>query len=417
MKAKGLIAAGGEATRLGELTRVVNKHLLPVGAWPMIFYPLQLLELAGVHEVMIVTGQGHAGQLIDLLGNGQMSNRGASTPLFDLDLTYKVQVEAGGIAQVVGMAESFAGGDDLIVCLGDNIFEYAEADAIRSFVEGDDGAAVFVKEVPDPERFGVVVYGDDGRVVDVVEKAGVVDLRYPSPPSNDAVVGLYAYSPDVFDVIRGLEPSVARRARDHRRQPALRRAGHARVPSRPRLVGGRRHAGVAARDRRADRPYGREQGRAVIDGLLRIPLQRFEDERGWFMELRRESALPKPTKQTNVSFSKRGVIRGLHYHERGQDDLFVCLQGTARVVVLDRESGETFTEDIGDENPVAIYVPGRNAHGFEALTDLFFCYHVTEEYDPANPDEQGICWADPRVKHLWSTESPTLSPRDLAACT
>jgi glucose-1-phosphate thymidylyltransferase len=207
MKAKGLIAAGGEATRLGELTRVVNKHLLPVGAWPMIFYPLQLLELAGVHEVMIVTGQGHAGQLIDLLGNGQMSNRGASTPLFDLDLTYKVQVEAGGIAQVVGMAESFTGGDDLIVCLGDNIFEYAEADAIRSFVEGDDGAAVFVKEVPDPQRFGVVVYGDDGRVVDVVEKAGVVDLRYPSPPSNDAVVGLYAYSPDVFDVIRGLKPS------------------------------------------------------------------------------------------------------------------------------------------------------------------------------------------------------------------
>ena len=117
------------------------------------------------------------------------------------------------------------------------------------------------------------------------------------------------------------------------------------------------------------------------------------------MELRRESALPKPTKQTNVSFSRRGVIRGLHYHERGQDDLFVCLQGTARVVVLDRETGETFTEDIGDENPVAIYVPGRNAHGFEALTDLFFCYHVTEEYDPANPDEQGICWADPRVKH------------------
>ena len=107
----------------------------------MIFYPLQLLQLAGVREVMIVTGQGHAGQLIDLLGNGRMSNRGASTPLFDLDLTYKVQVEAGGIAQVVGMAESFAGGDDLIVCLGDNIFEYAEADAIRSFVEGDDGAA------------------------------------------------------------------------------------------------------------------------------------------------------------------------------------------------------------------------------------------------------------------------------------
>lgn len=207
MRVKGLIAAGGEATRLGELTRVVNKHLLPVGGRPMIYYPLELLQLAGVREVMIVTGQGHAGQLIDLLGDGQMSERGTSTPLFDLDLTYKVQTAAGGIAQVVGMAESFAGDDDLVVCLGDNLFEYAEATAIRAFADGDDGAAVFVKDVPDPERFGVVVYDADGRVVDVVEKAGVVDLRYPSPPSSDAVVGLYCYSPDVFDVIRGLEPS------------------------------------------------------------------------------------------------------------------------------------------------------------------------------------------------------------------
>jgi glucose-1-phosphate thymidylyltransferase len=207
MNAKGLIAAGGEATRLGELTRVVNKHLLPVGGWPMIYYPLQLLQLAGVHEVLIVTGQGHAGQVIDLLGDGRLSTRGSSEPLFDLDLTYKVQVEAGGIAQVVAMAESFAGDDDLVVCLGDNIFEYAEAEAIQAFVAADDGAAVFVKEVPAPERFGVVLYGEDGRVSDVVEKAGVVDLRYPSPPSNDAVVGLYCYSPDVFEVIRGLTPS------------------------------------------------------------------------------------------------------------------------------------------------------------------------------------------------------------------
>ena len=207
MSVKGLIAAGGEATRLGELTRIVNKHLLPVGQWPMIYYPLQLLQLAGVEEVLIVTGQGHAGQLIDSLGNGRLNRRGTDDPLFELDLTYKVQVEAGGIAQVVGMAESFAGDDKLVVCLGDNIFEYAEVSAIRSFVEGGDGAAVFVKEVPDPERFGVVVYGEDGRVVDVVEKAGIVDLRYDAPPSSDAVVGLYCYSPDVFELIRGLEPS------------------------------------------------------------------------------------------------------------------------------------------------------------------------------------------------------------------
>jgi dTDP-4-dehydrorhamnose 3,5-epimerase len=153
----------------------------------------------------------------------------------------------------------------------------------------------------------------------------------------------------------------------------------------------------------------------VIEGILRLPLRRFEDGRGWFMELRRESALPRPTAQTNLSYSRRGVIRGLHFHQRGQDDLFSCLQGMARVVVLDRESGETFTEDIGDANPVAIYIPGRHAHGFEALTDLLFCYHVTEEYDPADPDEHEIPWDDPRVRHLWSTESPILSDRDAAA--
>jgi dTDP-4-dehydrorhamnose 3,5-epimerase len=153
----------------------------------------------------------------------------------------------------------------------------------------------------------------------------------------------------------------------------------------------------------------------MIEGILRLPLRRFEDERGWLVELRRESALPKRTRQTNVSWSRRGVIRGLHYHERGQDDLFVCLAGTIRVVVLDRETGETFTEDIGDGNPVAIYVPGRNGHGFEALTDALVCYHVTEEYDPADPDEHGVPWDDPRVVDLWSTRTPILSARDLAA--
>ena len=150
--------------------------------------------------------------------------------------------------------------------------------------------------------------------------------------------------------------------------------------------------------------------------VTRIPLRRFADERGWFMELMRSSLLPKPVRQSNISFSRKGVIRGLHFHERGQDDLFACVQGTARVVVLDRNSGEAFTEDIGDENPVAIYVPGTLAHGYEALTDCVFLYHVTEEYDPDDPDEQGVCWADDRVKHLWSTDEPILSERDTAAC-
>ena len=201
---KGLIAAGGSATRLEELTRVTNKHLLPVGRWPMVYYPLQLLQRVGVREVLLVTGQQHAGQFIDLLGDGRVCARDSNDLLFDLSITYKVQTEPGGIAQVVGMARDFAGGDKLVVCLGDNIFEFAQADSVNQWGEG---ALVFVKDVPDPENFGVLAYGDDGAVVDVVEKAGRVDTRYDAPPSSDAVVGLYCYPPDVFEIIDSLAPS------------------------------------------------------------------------------------------------------------------------------------------------------------------------------------------------------------------
>jgi dTDP-4-dehydrorhamnose 3,5-epimerase len=144
----------------------------------------------------------------------------------------------------------------------------------------------------------------------------------------------------------------------------------------------------------------------------RIPLRRVEDERGWFMELYRESWLDERARQANLSFSRRGVLRGLHYHERGQADLFICLQGTARVVTLDPVTGETFCEDIGDENPVAIHIPSGLAHGYEALTDILFCYAVSREYDSADPDEHNLRWDDPRVAHLWSTRSPILSERD-----
>jgi glucose-1-phosphate thymidylyltransferase len=204
---RGLVCAGGEATRLGELTRVSNKHLLPVGRWPMIYYPLQLLQLAGIHEVLVVTGKAHAGQMIDLLGDGRMSARESDEPLFDLDLTYKVQTKPGGIAQVVGMARDFAAGRKLVVVLGDNVFERAQTEAIARWESEPDDALIFVKEVGDPESFGVPVYGEDGRVIDIVEKAGVVDTRYAAPPSSDAVVGLYCFPPDVFDVIDSLTPS------------------------------------------------------------------------------------------------------------------------------------------------------------------------------------------------------------------
>jgi dTDP-4-dehydrorhamnose 3,5-epimerase len=147
----------------------------------------------------------------------------------------------------------------------------------------------------------------------------------------------------------------------------------------------------------------------------RFPLTLHEDERGWFAELIRAGALPKPIKQANLSRSRRGVIRGLHYHERGQDDVFVCLEGMVRVVVLNRETGAVFTEDIGDRNPVALYVTGTHAHGYEALTDCLFMYLVTEEYDANDPDEHSVPWDDERVKQLWSTSSPILSTRDASS--
>src|SRR6185436_14998856 len=143
----------------------------------------------GIQEVLVVTGKGHAGQMIDLLGDGHLAVRGSDEPLLDLDLTYKVQTQAGGIAQVVGMAREFAAGEP------------------RGWAGDGARAQIFVKDVPDPENFGVVVYGDDGSVSDIVEKAGVVDKRYDAPPTSDAVVGLYCYPPDVFQVIAELEPS------------------------------------------------------------------------------------------------------------------------------------------------------------------------------------------------------------------
>lgn len=159
-----------------------------------------------------------------------------------------------------------------------------------------------------------------------------------------------------------------------------------------------------------------------IDGALLVPLRRHEDARGWFLEARRESWFRelggKPSAQTNIVWSRRGVIRGLHFHELGQDDLFFCALGMVRVVLFDRRPGSptegvAWSVDIGEDNPAAVYVPGRTAHGYEALTDCLFCYHVTHEYNP--DDENTFPWDDDRVRHLWSTDRPILSDRDVAA--
>lgn len=158
-----------------------------------------------------------------------------------------------------------------------------------------------------------------------------------------------------------------------------------------------------------------------IDGVRIVPLARHGDARGWFMEIRRESTFTplggKASTQTNVVWSRAGVIRGLHFHELGQDDLFACPVGRIRVALYDRRPespthGAAWSRDIGEGSEEAIYVPGRVAHGYEALTDCIVCYHVTHEFDAANPDEHGMAWNDPAVVHLWQTSSPILSARD-----
>ena len=184
---KGIILAGGTGSRLFPLTKVTNKHLLPVYDKPMIFYPLMTLVDAGISEIMIVSGRGHAGHFLELLGSGIE---------FGAQLTYEIQEGAGGIAQALGLARRWAGDDSVTVILGDNIFEDSVKKAVQSFTSG---ARVFLKEVPDAERFGVAEVSGN-RIVGIEEKP-------KEPKSNLAVTGLYIYDSDVFRIIHELKPS------------------------------------------------------------------------------------------------------------------------------------------------------------------------------------------------------------------
>jgi glucose-1-phosphate thymidylyltransferase len=188
---KGVILAGGLGTRLSPLTRVTNKHLLPVYNKPMIYYPIQCLVNAGIEEIMIVTGGNDAGDFLRLLGNGHE---------FSLqDLHYTYQEGEGGIADALRLAEHFAEGDKIVVVLGDNIIEKDIRRAVGEFFAQRHGAKILLKEVSDPQRFGVATV-ENGRIVRIEEKPS-------QPKSNLAVIGIYMYDRQVFDIIRPLKPS------------------------------------------------------------------------------------------------------------------------------------------------------------------------------------------------------------------
>ncbi|WP_336762284.1 sugar phosphate nucleotidyltransferase [Paenibacillus sp. USHLN196] len=187
---KGIILAGGTGSRLFPLTKVTNKHLLPVGKYPMIFHPIYKLKLAGLTDIMVITGKEHMGEVVNLLGSG--NEMGVS-------FTYRVQDEAGGIAQALGLAEQFVGDDQLVVILGDNVF----ADDITAFVdnfrEQQAGAKILIQYVPDPSRFGVPELEGE-KIISIEEKP-------QHPKSSYAVTGIYMFDHHVFDIIRTLRPS------------------------------------------------------------------------------------------------------------------------------------------------------------------------------------------------------------------
>jgi len=188
---KGVVLAGGLGTRMMPLTRVTNKHLLPVYNRPMVFYPIQILVDAGIDEILLVTGGNCAGDFLELIGNG------ADFGLRHFNYTY--QHGHGGIAEALGLAEHFVDEDKVVVILGDNIIEKDIRGAVRDFERQERGAKIFIKEVADPERFGVPALDGD-RVVRIVEKPA-------EPPSRYAVIGIYMYDARVFDIVRELKPS------------------------------------------------------------------------------------------------------------------------------------------------------------------------------------------------------------------
>jgi glucose-1-phosphate thymidylyltransferase len=186
---RGVILAGGTGTRLMPCTRVTNKHLLPVYNNPMIFHPLETLKKMSIKDILIVAGGESIGDFMHLLGSGEE---------FGVNFTYRIQDKPFGIAHAISFAEDFSKGEKIIVILGDNIFE--NVNLTDDLLKEDGNATIFIKEVEDAERFGVVCFGKNGDVTDIEEKP-------KQPKSKFAVTGLYIYPPDVFDFIRTLEPS------------------------------------------------------------------------------------------------------------------------------------------------------------------------------------------------------------------
>lgn len=400
---KGIILAGGTGSRLLPLTKVTNKHLLPIYDEPMIYYPLRTLVQTGIKEIMIVSSNDHAGHFLRLLGSGKD---------FGVKLRYALQEESLGIAHALGMTEEFAGGENVAVILGDNIFE--DKFDISDFSRG---ARIFLKEVPDAHRFGVATV-ENGAVTEIIEK--------PKHPKSDfAVTGFYLYDSEVYKVIKTLRLS-------YRGEYELTDVSNYYVSQNRMGVqyvkGFWSDAGTFESLFRAAtwvKSNSREKLNVMetgLRGVLIITPKVHEDERGHFFdsydqqELRRYG-IPSFV-QHSQSFSRQGVVRGLHFQRPpyAQAKLVRVLKGTIWDVIVDIRTGSpTFGKyvatELSDSNLKQVYIPEGFAHGFSVLSEsAIVSYNLHQPYNPNF--ESGIRYNDPEVAIDWKVNNPLISEKD-----
>ena len=444
---KGVILAGGTGSRLHPLTRVTNKHLLPVFDRPMVFYPLQTLVSAGIEDILLVTGGHNAGDFLRLLGNGR------DFGLKHINYTY--QEGEGGIADALRLAEHFADRQPICVALGDNIIETNIIAARKKFDQSGEGAHVILKEVPDPERFGVPVFEGD-KIIRIEEKP-------KQPQSRYAVTGFYMYDARVFDRIRGLKPSARGeleitdvnnlylsdgrlsysilegwwtdagtfdsllRANNLVAQTGANKVGSSgsrddrSQPSGPGQV-----AGKGSASERVGEGKMLEVCPTEIPDVKIIQPRRHSDQRGFFSETYNKRALLEvgielDFVQDNHSLSaQQVVVRGLHYQvpPLAQDKLIRVVRGSVFDVAVDlRRRSPTYGKHVSvilsAKTWNQVLVPRGFAHGFSTLEPNTEVIYKVSNYYSAEA-ERGVFWNSPELRIPWPVagEEAILSDKD-----